>query len=344
MATDKERKPASSEAKISRRTLLRGLGVLATGAAAATIGELLDGRENGLAASVYIARAPAYEPLPLEAQILEGFAVLGVTETELSGKRVLLKPNLVETALGHGHINTHPSVVLAVAQALRGLGADPFLAEGQGHRRDSWLVLAESGMIDTLEAGELDFVDLNHDEIVQVPNGGGVSHFEHLWLPKTVLEADFVVSLPKMKTHHWAGITCSMKNFFGTVPGLVYGWPKNPLHRAGIPQSIVDLNATIQPDFAIVDGVVGMDGDGPIMGNPKELGCLVMGRNLPAVDATCARLMGLNPLGTTYLPLASGWLGPILEKNIEQRGEAIEAIAQRFEVLDEPHLRALRDA
>ena len=78
--------------------------------------------------------------------------------------------------------------------------------------------------------------------------------------------------MPKLKTHHWAGMTCSMKNLFGTVPGAVYGWPKNVLHVAGIHDSILDLTATVRPHLTIVDAIVGMEGDGPIMGRPRPLG------------------------------------------------------------------------
>ena len=332
----------SESTKLSRRTLLRGLGVIATGAGAVAVAKLLDERENGLEADVSILRASDYTA-DLEATVLRGFEQLGVDEAELRGKRILLKPNLVETALGEPHINTHPAVVLAVARAFRRLGADPFVAEGQGHRRDSWLVLEESGMMETLEEAELDFVDLNHDDVVQVPNRSALTELEHLVLPKSLVEADWVVSLPKVKTHHWAGVTCAMKNFFGVMPGIAYGWPKNVLHQQGIHESIVDINAAVAPSFAIADGIIGMEGDGPIMGEPKALGCLVMSRNLPALDATCVRLMALNPMGATYLPLSSGYLGPVLETNIEQRGEAIDEIAQRFAVVDYPHTRALRD-
>ena len=72
-----------------------------------------------------------------------------------------------------------------------------------------------------------------------------------------------------MKTHHWVGMTCSMKNLYGVLPGIKYGWPKNPLHVHGIPNSILDLTATIRPHFAIVDAVTAMEGDGPIMGRPR---------------------------------------------------------------------------
>ena len=115
--------------------------------------------------------------------------------------------------------------------------------------------------------------------------------------------------MPKMKTHHWVGVTLSMKNLFGLMPGIVYGWPKNVFHWAGLEPSILDINATVKPHLAIVDGIVGMEGDGPIMGTPKPAGVLVMGRDLPAVDATAARIMGIDPLKVTYLRAAHGGLG-----------------------------------
>ena len=92
------------------------------------------------------------------------------------------------------------------------------------------------------------------------------------YLPRTALGADLLVSMPKMKTHHWVGATLAMKNLFGVVPGGVYGWPKNVLHWAGIDECIADLHAVFPRQFAIVDGIVGMEGNGPIQGAAKRRG------------------------------------------------------------------------
>jgi len=92
---------------------------------------------------------------------------------------------------------------------------------------------------------------------------------KELWLPRTVLEADFVVSMPKMKAHHWSGVTLSMKNMFGIVPGMRCGWPKNILHWAGIQERILDICATIPVHFVIADGVIAVEGNGPL--NPRGL-------------------------------------------------------------------------
>ena len=118
---------------------------------------------------------------------------------------------------------------------------------------------------------------------------------------------------------------------------MYYGWPKNVLHQEGIPQSILDINATLKPHLAIIDGITGMEGDGPIMGTPKQAGVLVMGKNLPAVDATCCRIMGIDPYHITYLEKADQWLGPIQDSLIEQRGETWRSVQTPFQLIPEIH-------
>jgi uncharacterized protein (DUF362 family) len=267
--------------------------------------------------------------------IIRGLKQIGVSSFEIKGKRVLLKPNLVEPHGEFSHINTHPSVIQAAAEAFLHLGARTVIvAEGAGHRRVSLLVLEESGLADVLYEDKIPFVDLNSGSVVRVKNTGGVSKLSELFLPEEIFRADVVVSIAKMKTHHWAGVTLSMKNLFGLMPGMIYGWPKNVLHWAGINECIYDINATVSPEFAIVDGIVGMEGDGPIMGDPVKSNVLVMGRNFPAVDATCARIMGIDPKKISYLKYASGRLGAIKESNIGQRGESIASVQKEFHLVD----------
>jgi uncharacterized protein (DUF362 family) len=162
-----------------------------------------------------------------------------------------------------------------------------------------------------------------------------------MYFPNTALGADLIVSLAKMKTHHWAGATLSMKNFFGLVPGSIYGWPKNELHQVGIPQSIVALNRIFSRSFAIVDGIIGMEGNGPIQGTPKAAGVLVMGSDLPAVDSTCCRIMGIDPSKIEYLAIASDDLGITEESRIEQRGERVRDVRTDFQLIKEFQNRRL---
>ncbi|MGD0974521.1 MAG: DUF362 domain-containing protein [Candidatus Korobacteraceae bacterium] len=252
----------------------------------------------------------------------------------LRGKKVLLKPNLVGPD-PLGVTNTHPAVIAASRESLLRLGAAQVLiGEGPALDRDTEAILESIGL--RHYAGPLAgvFVDLNVDDVEKVLLKTTASRLKELYLPKTVLGADFVISMPKLKTHHWAGVTLSLKNMFGIVPGSCYGWPKNVLHWAGIDSAILDINAAVRPDFAIVDGIVGMEGNGPIQGEPKNSGVLILGDDPVAVDATCCRVMGLLPEKVRYLTQAGILLGHIQPDKIQQLGESIASVRTPFSVLD----------
>ena len=254
---------------------------------------------------------------------------------DVRGKRVLLKPNLVEFD-PNGVINTHPAVIEAAADAFRTLGArEVIVAEGPGHRRDNEYLLGASGLHDVIKEHRIRYVDLNSDDVRLTTLKSGYTDFKQLYLPETLYNADLLVSMPKLKTHHWAGVTLSLKNMFGVIPGSVYGWPKNALHWAGINGSIVDINSSLPlPRFAIVDGVVGMEGNGPLQGQAKESAVLLFGSDLVAVDATAARLMKIEPRKVKYLAMAGEFLGNLGAEQIEQVGEPIERYQQDFRVIE----------
>jgi uncharacterized protein (DUF362 family) len=278
---------------------------------------------------VLVTRAPAYSQ-----DIYDTVRrILAEHRLQVRGRCVLLKPNLVEFD-PNTTINTHPMLVHAALEAFRELGANVVIAEGPGHRRGTLDLAEAAGYFDIIPGFEDLFTDLNLDEVTKVQLPHPVSPLKSLYLPNTVLGSDLLVSMPKMKTHHWAGATLSMKNFFGLVPGGVYGWPKNILHWAGIHQSIADLHSLFPRHFSIVDGIVGMDGNGPIQGNPKPAGVLVSGRDPLAVDATCCRIMQIEPARVGYLILAGGLEG-IAEPNIQQIGENVATVETRFELIKE---------
>jgi uncharacterized protein (DUF362 family) len=283
---------------------------------------------------VKVTRAPSYSQDLYDTMR----RVLAEHRLNVRGRRVVLKPNLVEFE-PESAINTHPMLVHATLEAFRELGANVAIAEGPGHRRGTLDLADSAGYFETIPGFEDLFTDLNLDEVSRVNLPHPVSRLRSLYLPHTVLASDLLVSMPKMKTHHWAGAKLSMKNLFGIVPGGVYGWPKNVLHWAGIHQSIADLHSLFPNHFAIVDGVVGMDGNGPIQGRPKPAGVIVSGHDPIAVDATCCRIMQIEPARIEYLTLAGGLEG-ISEKNIRQIGEKPDSVETRFELIME--LRELR--
>lgn len=328
--------------RVSRRQFLIGAGGLLGAAAAGKW--FWNSAEHFRRSHVFIGRAESYGPHLVDL-VQRGLTQLGLSRDVIRGKSVLLKPNLVEPNVSKPHINTHPAFVRAVVEVFRRWDAgDVVVAEGQGHCRDTSFVLEQSGLERVLDDDRISFVDLNYDDVFTADNRTGFTKLSKLYLPQALRRADFIVSLPKMKTHHWAGVTLSMKNLFGVMPGVCYGWPKNVLHHAGIGQSILDINATVRPHLAIVDGIIGMEGDGPIMGTPKSSHLVVMGTNLPAVDATCARLMGFQPERIDYLRNASGILGPIQERHITQRGEPLAGNILHFSLPDKPHFHQFRDS
>jgi uncharacterized protein (DUF362 family) len=339
MSQDPDRTPA-----LDRR---RFLGVSAAGAGTLAMGGRLAWRglhdpDAGLTAEAFIAQAHSYT-MDLERPIRDGLVALGFSADRVRGKVVLLKPNQVEAVPDAPHVTTNPTVVRAAAAVFHGLGAKTVIvAEGPGHSRDTALVLDTTGLGDVLDEDRLPFLDLNRDEVEAVPNRFRATTLRELHLPRAVLRADIIVSMPKMKTHHWMGVTLSMKNLFGVMPGAVYGWPKNVLHQAGIAESVLDIVATSRPSLAIIDGIVGMEGDGPLLGTPKHAGVLVMASNLVAADATACRLMKVDPVLIPYLNDAAGVLGPVGANHIEQRGERIESLATRFDGLAHPSFPRLR--
>ncbi|HLW76878.1 MAG TPA: DUF362 domain-containing protein [Bryobacteraceae bacterium] len=312
--------------KMKRRDFLPIAGASLVAGYAGLTGAKPKGRWHPESSPVTIIKARSYSE-DLASKIREGIETCGL---DVRGLKILLKPNLVEFDPATC-INTDVAVVAAALEVFRSLGAaEVKIGEGPGHRRDTYAIAEMARYRGEIENFDDIFTDLNRDDVSPIE---GFADRGEIYLPNTALRADLIVSLAKMKTHHWAGATLSMKNFFGLVPGSVYGWPKNELHHVGIDKSIVELSRIFRRSFAIVDGITGMEGNGPIQGKPKPAGVLVMGSDLVAVDATCCRIMGLDPQGLQYLRMASDNLGITDSKRIGQRGETISSVRTNFELV-----------
>lgn len=324
--------------KFNRRALLVGGATLAAvgaiGLPVAT--QLLAERKP-----VFLAGDQSYAG-NLAATIEAGLRETSFDFNWVRGRKVLLKPNMVEPTRDAPHMTTHPAMVVAAADVFLKHGAEITVGEAPGHVRDTEMALAESGIGDAIRSERLNFADMNYQDVKQLVNRGHHSGLPHFFFPQAVAEADLIVSMPKLKTHHWVGMTAAMKNLYGTLPGTKYGWPKNVLHYNGIPQTVVDINSSCGRTIGIVDGIDCMEGDGPIMGSRKHMGLVAVGTNLPALDATLARVMGLDPTKINYLQFASEKLGPIEDRQIDQRGERWQTVASPFEILDLDFLQYLR--
>src|SRR2546426_395525 len=244
------------------------------------------------------------------------FDGLRLFHLDVRGKSVLLKPNIVEYIPGKP-VNTDAQLIGAAAEAfLRLDAASVMVGEGPGHHRDTELLLYETGLGDQLAHRKIEFVDLNRDELIKTKLQASYSDLGHLWLPRTVRASDFIVSMPKVKTHHWTGVTLSMKNMFGIVPGCRYGWPKNVLHWAGIHESILDICATVRPHFVIADGIVAMEGDGPLNGSAKDLHIILLSDDAVTADPILTGVLGIDPSRIRYIQEAGRFLGNLNQHDI----------------------------
>ena len=323
---------------MTRREVVRVLGTSALSAlpAAALAGarqQLVKGPASGPLLQVALVPCPDYGPENIAAAIQAGWR--SSRPPDVHGKRVVIKPNIADFS-AERPIHTDPRLVESLILQLKKLEArEIILAEGPPHNRDTEWLFRKSGFEALAKRQSVPLVDLNYDDISPVKCvNPRATLLKELYLPKTILSADVIISVAKMKTHRHAGITLSMKNMFGILPGMKYGWPKNILHWNGIPLSICEINGTLKTHFSIIDGVVGMEGYGPLLGTARKAGVLVMGDNALAVDATAARVMGVDPARVEYLAMAHKIkLGSLRREDIAVAGEKIENVRANF-VLD----------
>jgi uncharacterized protein (DUF362 family) len=269
----------------------------------------------------------------LKGHIHEVFDLLGgIGKVFPERGSVLIKPNLVEPRPPSEGLTTHPRVVEALIEVLREQGfGEIAIGEGSGLERDFEYLLQQTGFHDIGAKYGVKIHNLNHEVPVKVEVPDPLV-LPEVYLPRIIFEYDYIISVPKMKTHRGAVVSLGMKNLFGLLPGAVYGYPKNLLHRKGIFQCIADINSVVRPDFVLVDGIIGMEGHGPIFGTPKDIGLLVGGKDPLATDATAARAMGFDPQEIPpfqYSHLKG--LGNLDEEDISIRGEGLEDVTMYFE-------------
>lgn len=324
---------------VSRRTLLQaGLAIPALSACTSSEkpkdpepNQHQLSRRRQEPSTVAIVRCPDYtdDPWTELKKLLPSLSM-----PNIKNKKILLKPNMVEYRDGRP-LTTNPAIIKLAVNLLNYLGAKEIVvADGPAEFRDTEFLLSATGVGPICTKLGVPFVDLNLDSLVKVDNQHGFTPIKTFLMPKSVMQADLVISLPKLKTHQWAGMTCSMKNLFGTIPGRKYGWPKNILHKVGIDITIMDIMHMVKPCFALVDAVIAMEGNGPLSGTARKAGYIVAGSDLAAVDATCARTMEFEPLNMLYMRLADRIVGNVQSDKIKIVGSPIADVAQKFVLAD----------
>jgi len=233
------------------------------------------------------------------ARLLDGLG--GMADYVKPGQSVLIKPNLLTDARPEEAVTTHPEVVRAVIRAVKAVGAFPWVADSPANVADLAKVWAKTGMEALCREESVPLVNLEQ---------AGSETFEEsgmrFTIARPVLEADAIISVPKVKTHVLTGLTAAVKNMYGVVPGF----QKTALHkrypRAGeFGEMLAAVYGHVKPVLAVADGVVAMDGDGPSAGAPFPLGILAASADGVALDAVLCRMMGMDPAHIAYLTTAA---------------------------------------
>jgi uncharacterized protein (DUF362 family) len=248
----------------------------------------------------------------------------------ISGRTVIVKPNLVGGRPAESGTTTDPEVVRALVDlSLRSGAARVLIVEG-GHPTAPFSPCGY-GFFGTYDpGGRVALVDLAREPLTLAPVPGGGLAYRRIYLPSVVLDPSAIfVSAGKLKTHTEVAATLASKNLFGIPPPRVYFLadapqyaPRYHLHDRGASQVIVDLLATRRVDFAVVDGVWGMEGSGPTLGDPVRVDLVVAGRNAVAVDRVCLDVMGTPQDRPQYLAYAGLLgLGPSSLSQVEIAGD-----------------------
>jgi len=214
------------------------------------------------------------------------------------GDTVLLKVNLLSRALPEKAVTTHPEVVRAVIRSAKAAGGVVTVGDSPGGPNTASGVrhIWEDSGIGAVCAEESVALILFDDDCVRVSNPAG-SLYGAFTLGKAVVDTDVLITLPKFKTHGFMMFTGAVKNLFGCIPGL----EKAQFHltvpdRDDFGSMLVDLMLACKPKLAIMDAVVGMEGEGPAGGTPRQVGALIASADSVALDVVASAMAGLDPL------------------------------------------------
>ncbi|MDH4264243.1 MAG: DUF362 domain-containing protein [Deltaproteobacteria bacterium] len=259
----------------------------------------------------------------------ELFALIGPAAQIIPpNSRVLIKPNLtVEENLWEKGILTGPVFMQALVEEVQKANpAEVIIAEAIAIGLNTKKAFAANGYEEVARATGARLMDLYDGEFeeIKTPEGGILKSVQ---VAKEVLQADFFINAPVLKTHFASTLTAAMKNLKGTT---TYE-EKKRFHYLGLNKAIAELNAVLKPHLIVVDGLVAAEGDGPVWGTPVGLNLLLAGTDAVAVDTIAARIMGIDPTEVLALCLAQSMgYGVWDEKEIQIRGQSIAEVQRPF--------------
>ena len=248
---------------------------------------------------VSLVKCQTYDYNKVKAAVNKSITLAGsLKKTIKKSDTVLLKVNLLKAAKPKQAITTHPAIVKAVCEQILDLGATPIVGDTQNTQMDkgrsSLEISGIKAVCDELKVKAIDFKD-NGFTKVKVPKP---VQMKEIWLAKDILDADTIISLPKMKTHMLTSYTGAVKNFFGCIP---FG-ERMKAHVLGkddlFAEVLSDIYSVIKPQYSIMDGIIGMEGDGPTHGPKRNYNLIASSPDCVSLDAVCSNLMGFSSINT----------------------------------------------
>ncbi|HPE69210.1 MAG TPA: DUF362 domain-containing protein [Thermotogota bacterium] len=235
------------------------------------------------------------------------------SEQFLPGMKVLLKPNMLAGYTPEKGVTTHPSVVGAVCQWLQQKGCQPAVGDSSGAPGFS-SVARKTGMEALCNQHNIPLLELSQ------PQTRKGEIYREIQLSGVLQQFDRVINLPKLKTHAQMGITMGVKNTYGCVPG--FHKSKGHLraqNSSGFADLLIDIHNLVNPSLTLLDGVVGMEGNGPANGSTRRFGILAAAPNAYALDMAVCKLLGVEPQKIPVLQRAQqrGYIPPFTSHWLE---------------------------
>lgn len=271
---------------------------------------------------VAVVRCKTYNVEAVKPALEEALNAVNGLDFVMPGMKIIIKPNLVSFKKPDAAATTHPALLEALVEMLLARGADVTIGDSPGGPHSLPLlnrVYAATGM-DRLEKLGAKLNRNMNEKTVDFPEGKVLKNFTYT---EYLDEADAIIDFCKLKSHGMLGMSAAVKNLFGTIPGL----KKPEVHYkfqndAEFADMLVDINEYFKPRLAICDAVVGMEGNGPTAGTPRQIGAIIASKSTYYADVVGAELIGMNIDGLPTLQAAyERGFAPASSKNLRVYGD-----------------------
>lgn len=230
--------------------------------------------------------------------VTEAISLIGGLQSVIStGDRVLLKPNVLAARKPEDAVTTHPSIVAAMCELVQEAGGTPVIGDGSGmtHPGATADAFKISGIEEVAKSHNVELVNFQTAGYVEI-DVPEATHFPKLHMSKAVMDADVIISLPKMKTHELTYYTGAVKNMFGALPLKTRKEMHLLAERKIFGEAVIDLYSVAKPHLAVMDSVVGMEGNGPSHGTPVKTGVIMASYDCVSLDVVASELIGFDPM------------------------------------------------